>query len=353
MRRRGRRAAVRCRRRSISPPVIGHPAAGELAPVGVERRHAAGRCGRRDRPWPSAWPSGDRLVGQLSRRSPRGRRRSCSGLTMQQRSTVSPFHDVGRRRTTARSASCAVAPRLVLRAASQPVRRNSDDRQLGLDAAARGAARRAIRSAPCVGDAQRRLDRVAVGVGAVRGEAEPERQAAGPARQVVGVVAARSTRPVVASCSTSRYSACWVWAAWRSVGSRYSSAHESNGANSHLCGSTMKLSACSMPAKRSRTLGAASAGAAVGAVDVQPRAEVARTRRRRRRGRRSRRRSSCRHVATIANSRSRSSVAERVDRRLAGRRPRMRPAASAGTSTTSASITRAAWRDRRVGAAST
>ena len=41
----------------------------------------------------------------------------------------------------------------------------------------------------------------------------------------------------------------------------------------------MKLSACSMPANRSRTLGAASAGAAVGAVDVEPHAELGGTRR--------------------------------------------------------------------------
>ena len=46
---------------------------------------------------------------------------------------------------------------------------------------------------------------------------------------------------------TSRYDASWVWVALASSGSRYSSAQQSNGVNSHLCGSRMNESACSRP----------------------------------------------------------------------------------------------------------
>src|SRR6476661_4242210 len=52
------------------------------------------------------------------------------------------------------------------------------------------------------------------------------------------------------------------------------SAQQSNGAKSHLCGSTMNESACSMPSKRWRTEGAARP-APVGPVDVQPQAVLA------------------------------------------------------------------------------
>ena len=54
------------------------------------------------------------------------------------------------------------------------------------------------------------------------------------------------------SVRVSRYSAFWVWARRARSGSRYSSAQTSNGANSHLCGSTMTESACSTPAKVGR-----------------------------------------------------------------------------------------------------
>ena len=47
----------------------------------------------------------------------------------------------------------------------------------------------AMRSAALLRDGQARLDRVAVGVEAVHGHGEPQRQPAGPARQVEGVVA--------------------------------------------------------------------------------------------------------------------------------------------------------------------
>ena len=55
-------------------------------------------------------------------------------------------------------------------------------------AAARGASAASMSAATCAGERDRVLDRLGVGVGAVDHEREPQRQAAGPARQVVGVV---------------------------------------------------------------------------------------------------------------------------------------------------------------------
>ena len=61
-----------------------------------------------------------------------------------------------------------------------------------------------------------------------------------------------------------------MWVARASSGSRYSSAQQSNGVNSHLCGSRMNESACSMPSYFGSQRPGEDAGSAVGAVDVEP-----------------------------------------------------------------------------------
>ena len=92
------------------------------------------------------------------------------------------------------------------------------------------------------------------------------------------------------------------------------SAHESNGENSHLCGSTMNESACSIPANLPRALGAHSAARR----RRRRRAATARARgrrRRRRRGRRSARGWWCRRWRRRRTRRRRRRRAPRAARR--------------------------------------
>ena len=152
----------------------GHPAAGELAAL---RRPS----------WPRAGRCADQQVGHavLSRRQrervddqcdvvDRGARvddaEAQHRLAVPRRSA----RRTPRRRPAARRSTAGTAP------AVQPMRRNSSTLSSG-----------SISSSRCVGgvdqpraargDRQRGLDRIAVGVGAVRREAEPERQPAGAA----------------------------------------------------------------------------------------------------------------------------------------------------------------------------
>ena len=102
---------------------------------------------------------------------------------------------------------------------------------------------------------------------------EPERQPARPARQVDRRSRTGSTRRRTGSRRGSRRAGCGrpAPAAGRGRAARSSR----TGANSHLCGSTMKLSACSIPANFGAHRGRGERRAAVGAVDVHPQVALA------------------------------------------------------------------------------
>ena len=131
-------------------------------------------------------------------------------------------------------------------------------------------------SARPAGGAQHGLDGVAVGVGAVDGQGEPQGQPPGPAGEVDGVVAGVRRAVLVALLALvggggrrgRRRPGCGRPGPGgaRGRGGRRSR----TGANSHLWGSTMNESACSMPAKRCRTDGREQRRPAVGGVDVEP-----------------------------------------------------------------------------------
>ena len=108
------------------------------------------------------------------------------GLTMQNLSTTSPCQVVGTTNDRPRG-QLGVAPRLILLgrpsdATEQHDRQFGFHQQFGVGAVVDQAG-----GHPSGGE--RGLDRLGVGVGAVRGEAEPQRQASRPTREVVGVVA--------------------------------------------------------------------------------------------------------------------------------------------------------------------
>ena len=109
------------------------------------------------------------------------------GFTMQKRRTVSPRQEVGHREGEAVGQRPVAPGPVVGRAPSRPGGTAAPTAS-ARSPARRGRARR-MSSAPARVTVEADLDRVAVGVGAVGGQREPQRQAPGPAGEVVGVVA--------------------------------------------------------------------------------------------------------------------------------------------------------------------
>ena len=239
-------------------------------------------------------------------------------------------HDRARRRP-----SPARAPRR--RSERRPSRRrwNSTTDSWGSSSSVKPS-RRSTSAAKRAGDGERRLDGLGVGVGAVRRQAEPQRQAAGPAGEVEGEVA---RVPLVAArpCRGSRRAG--RGRRRPAAGSRYTSAAQSYGREQPLvrvdAEAVGPLEAAPRVGRRRR----AQRGTAVGGVDVQPQRRARRRRRRSRRARRSAPAFVVPKLATTANS----AVAARLRRASArSASPVIRPRSSGGTSTTSTSITPAA-----------
>ena len=105
---------------------------------------------------------------------------------MQNRSTTSPCHVVGT--TNDRPAASSASLHDWYCSGVHPTRRNSTIDSSG-SISSSVSAQSSIRRAAARAVGKRGLDRLGVGIGAVRGEAEPQRQASGPTREVVGVVA--------------------------------------------------------------------------------------------------------------------------------------------------------------------
>ena len=124
------------------------------------------------------------------------------------------------------------------------------------------------------GRGRRRRARRHEGVGAVDDEREPQRQPACPPGEVereVGRV------DVVVAEGVEVAGRLAVGAGRPAPGSRYSTAAQSSGANSHLCGSMTTESAALDAGEAPGQLGHGQRGAAVGRVDVQPPAPARRT----------------------------------------------------------------------------
>ena len=164
----------------------GHPAAARAR--GARRRSSprSGRRARRDRRRRSRVESS--VIAVVASESMTTRMSSSGRQRVHDADTAAP----SRRPTTSTSRTTVPRPargRSTREYCSgvQPRRRNSTTESSGsMISSVCGVA--AISVGRGTGDLERRLDRVAVGVGAVRGEAEPERQPAGPPRQVVGEV---------------------------------------------------------------------------------------------------------------------------------------------------------------------
>ena len=237
-----------------------------------------------------------------------------NGFTMHQRSTVSSPHADGVTNDVA-ATQLVVAPPLVV--GGGPARVAGTARSTArARSPVRGARRRAPGRHPARVTRQRRLDRVGVGVGAVCGEAEPERQAAGAAGEVVGVVDGVPLVDVVgrrrAARRGTRRAGCGR--AGRSPDRGTRSAHESNGANSHLCG---------IDDEAVGPLDAVVAGGGSTGRSARPRrrhrrrgatCRAARPPRPRRAGRRRHRRSWCRPSRRRRTTRARSTVGELGER---------------------------------------
>ena len=163
-------------------------------------------------------------------------------------------------------------------ARAQPSRSNSTTDSSGSITRRSGAPSERTRSAAWRAQRDAGAHRGGEGVRAVDDEGEPERQAPGPAGEVerqVGRVDVLVAEGVEVRGGLAVRAAA-------AAGSRYRTAAQSSGANSHLCGSMTSESARSMPANRGGELGHAEGAAAVGGVDVQPPPRSAHTSRRRR-----------------------------------------------------------------------